>query len=147
MTAVSYHTVLGTPDADLLEEIAALSDILFDGAKLDHAWRLGRMPDVSVFLARQGGQLIAFKAGYAIGEGRYYSWLGGVHPAFRNAGVAHELTCRQHDWLRSQGFSVVETSSRSENPVMARVNSKNGFSIVGTKQQPHGLQILWSKTL
>ena len=65
----------------------------------------------------------------------------------RRKGIATELTKAQHSWLVENGYSTVETSSRSDNNVMAHVNLRNGFVMQGTKLEPHGLQVLWSKRL
>ncbi|WP_161974463.1 GNAT family N-acetyltransferase [Piscinibacter terrae] len=132
---------------ELIAEVASLSEHVFETSTIDHAWRLTHMPDVSLFCARQAGELIGFKAGYAIAERKYYSWLGAVHPQWRRQGVASRLADMQHQWLVERGFAVVETSSRHENSAMARINLHSGFVTVGTKLEPHGLQVLWAKTL
>lgn len=131
----------------LIAELAALSERIFETTTIDHTWRLIRMPEVSVFAARQAGELIGFKAGYAIAEGKYYSWLGAVHSQWRQQGVASRLAGMQHEWLVERGYTTVETSSRSDNSAMARINLNNGFVAIGTKLEPHGLQVLWSKKL
>ena len=44
------------------------------------------MPEASVFCARAGAALVGFKAGYAVAERKYCSWLGAVHPQWRRQG-------------------------------------------------------------
>jgi predicted GNAT superfamily acetyltransferase len=90
---------------------------------------------------------VGFKAGYAMAEHKYYSWLGAVHLEHRRSGIATKLATLQHEWLTSRSYSAVETSCRDGNAVMAKVNLVAGFKVVGTKLEPHGLQVLWSKTL
>lgn len=144
---IEYSNHFAPQSSALIEEVAALSAQIFSPPAIDYSWRLMRMPDVSVFCAHHEGRLVGFKAGYAIAERKYYSWLGAIHPEFRNQGVASRLTRLQHSWLLSRGYSIVETSSQEDNPIMARVNSGSGFSVIGTKLEPHGLQVLWSKKL
>jgi len=131
--------------AALIQEIAELSELVFSPPTIDHSWRLERMPDVSIFYARREEKLIAFKAGYAIAERKYYSWLGAVHPDFRQRGIGTQLTRMQHNWIVEHGYSTVEASSRAENTIMAHINLTNGFIAQGTKLEPHGLQVLWAK--
>jgi predicted GNAT superfamily acetyltransferase len=105
------------------------------------------MPDVSVFLATSDSRLVGFKAGYAVGERKYYSWLGGVHPDFRRRGIAAELMQRQHRWLAERGYAVVETAVEQENTAMAQANLRHGFSVCGVRTEPQRVQILFSKPL
>ena len=144
---MQYLTSFAPLPAPMIEELAELSELVFSPPGIDHGWRLGRMPEVSVFHARSEGRLIAFKAGYAIAERKYYSWLGAVHPDYRQRGIANQLTRMQHAWLVEHGYSAVETSSRADNHVMAHLNLSTGFVVQGTKAEPHGLQVLWSKRL
>ena len=129
------------------EELAQLSAVVFPGPAIDHRWRLSRMPDPSLFAAHDGKRLIGFKAGYAITKHRYYSWLGGVQPAWRQQGIAAQLGHAQHRWLADRGYTTVETASRAENHAMARLNLTLGFSVEGSKNEPEGLKVLWSKPL
>lgn len=145
--AVEFSTHFGPLETDLVSAIAALSERVFEPPTIDHSWRLTHMPQVSVFCAHASGTLVGFKAGYAIAERRYYSWLGAVHPQYRGQGVAIQLTHMQHQWLSTRGYSTVETSTRSSNSAMAHINFRSGFVVVGSKQEPHGLQVLWSKAL
>jgi ribosomal protein S18 acetylase RimI-like enzyme len=145
--SVTYSAHHGPIALDLVAEIEHLSESIFDPPAIDYAWRLTRMPEVSVFCARQAEALVGFKAGYATAEGKYYSWLGAVRAELRNQGVASRLASMQHEWLQGRGYRTVETSSRSGNVAMARVNLKSGFVVVGSKLEPHGLQVLWSKRL
>ena len=81
------------------------------------------MPAVSVFLLRdEAGMPIAFKAGFACAQRKYYSWLGGVHPAHRGRGLAGLLMLQQHRWLAGQGYILVETSTQRDNSAMSQLN-------------------------
>jgi len=130
-----------------IAEIATFSTLVFSPPAIDHEWRLTEMPDTSVFVALDGERLVGFKAGYAIAESRYHSWLGAVHPDFRNRGIATQLAHAQHAWLVQRRYSVVETATLADNRAMAKLNLNLGFMVVGSKLESHGLKVLWAKQL
>jgi len=144
---LKYSTHLAPLPPSLISEAASLSEQIFSPSAIDYSWRLLHMPEASVFCAHIDGRLVGFKAGYAIAERKYYSWLGAVHPEYRRQGIASKLASLQHAWLLNLGYHAVETSSRSENTAMASVNLESGFTVIGSKLEPHGLQVLWSKRL
>lgn len=131
----------------LLQELTQLARDVFDDPGLDVTWRLTAMPEATAVLARDGGRLVGFKLGYAMTECRYYSWLGGVHPAARGAGIARQLMRLQHRWLRDRGCSQIETSTDAGNAAMARVNLREGFTECGTRSVPGRVQVLYLKLL
>lgn len=119
------------PDS-LVLELSALEQRVFGNSDIDSLrWRVGNMPDVTVFLARHGQRLAGFKAGYAVTDKRYYSWLGGVDPSHQRRGLASALMQRQHDWLGQCGYRFVETHVRRDNTGMIQVNLDHGFDVVG----------------
>jgi ribosomal protein S18 acetylase RimI-like enzyme len=130
-----------------IAEIATFSTLVFSPPAIDHEWRLTEMPDTSVFVAQDGERLVGFKAGYAIAERKYYSWLGAVHPDFRNRGIATQLAHAQHAWLVQRRYSAVETATLADNRAMAKLNLNMGFLVVGSKLESHGLKVLWAKRL
>lgn len=95
------------------------------------AWRFANMPDVSVFLVSVDGEPVGFKAGYAATMNRYYSWLGGIDPSYRGQGIAGALMERQHAWLASTRFTMVETHVRQANDAMVALNMKHGLRVTG----------------
>ena len=143
--SITYVGHFSPIPASLIAEIAELSETIFSPPPIDYSWRLSHMPDTSVFCATSDGRLVGFKAGYAVAEHKYYSWLGAVHPDHRHAGIATRLTALQHEWLASRRYSVVETSCLDSNAAMAKLNFAAGFVVVGTKLESHGLQVLWSR--
>jgi GNAT superfamily N-acetyltransferase len=128
-------------------EIATLSTLVFAPPAIDYEWRLTQMPDTSAFVALNAERLIGFKAGYAIAERKYYSWLGAVHPDFRNRGIATQLAHAQHAWLVQRRYTAVETATLADNRAMAKLNLNIGFLVVGSKLESHGLKVLWAKRL
>jgi hypothetical protein len=76
--------------------------------------------------------LVGFKLGYGKDGDTFYSWIGGVHPAFRGLGIAGELMRIQHEECKKAGYATVETRTKNEFSSMIRVNLAHGFRIVGT---------------
>jgi GNAT superfamily N-acetyltransferase len=133
---------------EFVEDLTTLACRVFGSAELEYnRWRMANMPDFTVFCAWHNRQLVAFKAGYAMTQTKYYSWLGGVHPDFRRHGIAAQLMERQHAWLAEHGFSAVETSVDQENLAMAQVNLRHGFRVYGVRAEPHRTQILYYKDI
>ena len=89
------------------------------------------MPDVTVFTMFNADNLIGYKAGYATGYDRYYSWLGAVHPDFQRQGIARRLMQAQHNWLSASRFTLLETQVSESNKAMLELNLSGGFQISG----------------
>jgi len=101
--------------------------------------RLPRIADPALVAARfADGSLAGFKLGYRRGASLFYSWLGGVHPRARRQGVARELTIRQHELARQQGYEFIETRTRAQNVAMLILNLQAGFRICGFEANQAG---------
>jgi len=62
----------GRPEADVRARLAAVPWLLL--------------------LADEDGQIVGFKVGYQWDANTFYTWLGGVHPAYRRRGIAQALS-------------------------------------------------------
>ncbi len=91
------------------------------------------MPELSGFVARDESEIVGFKLGYAVTSERYYSWLGGVHPAYQRRGLATQLMKRQHQWIQAEGFKVIETELIQTNHAMGKLNEASGFTTAGVR--------------
>lgn len=143
------HIELHLPPFDdaLLRSIDEASSLVFGEAVASVRWRLKNMPAASAACARVDGGLVGFKLGYAMSETKYYSWLGGVVPAFRRRGIAGALMKAQHDWLAAQGVALVETAADQANVAMGRVNLAHGYRVAGLRAEPSRTQVLYLKSL
>lgn len=94
-------------------------------------------------------ELVGFKAGYALDETKYYSWLGAVSARFRKLGVAQALMQEQHAWAKTKNYKLMQTKSDNRHKAMMTLNLKAGFDIVGTEQTSLSpvLKILFEKKL
>ena len=144
---VECQTVLPPYEPSFMEELYVLAVQVFgDLDRQELVWRLTEMPNTSVQVAREA-QLVSFKIGYAVARQRYYSWLGGVHAGWRRQGIALQLMERQHDWLRAQGYTAVETMAVPANVAMLMLNLRVGFRIIGSYQRGDDLRITMLKEL
>ncbi|MBO9664731.1 GNAT family N-acetyltransferase [Dokdonella sp.] len=145
--SLQYSVHAGPFEAGFVEALGKLGAAVFGAPKDDLAWRLAHMPMASVVCASEAGDLVGFKAGYATGRTRYYSWLGGVRADFRRRGIAGELLRHQHAWLYERGFIAVETATNRDNLAMTQANLRHGFAVCGLKHKSDRVQILFSKEL
>ncbi len=75
-------------------------------------------------------QLAGFKAGYASDKSDYfYSWMGGVLPAFRRIGVAKALAEFQEKWAIDKGYSHIHMKTRNMHQNMLLFSISRGFQI------------------
>lgn len=93
------------------------------------------------------GKVVAFKAGYELRPGIFYSWLGGVKPECRKKGIGQRLMQKQHDYAKQIGCQIVQTISSNHYRDMMVLNLKNGFDIVETKKKGDEVRVVMSKNL
>jgi GNAT superfamily N-acetyltransferase len=74
--------------------------------------------------------VVGFKIGYER-DGRFYSWLGGVVPPYRQQGVASLLADRQEQWAKEQGYPSIWMKTRNCFPEMLIMAIRRGFRITG----------------
>ncbi|GGE60173.1 GNAT family N-acetyltransferase [Priestia taiwanensis] len=77
-------------------------------------------------------ELVGYKVGYKLNQDTFYSWLGGVNPSYRGAGIASALMEAQHEYLWKKGYKVVQTKTMNRWRNMLILNIKSGFDIVHT---------------
>jgi GNAT superfamily N-acetyltransferase len=94
------------------------------------------------------GRAAGFKIGYPLSETVFYSWLGGVAPEFRCAGVAAALLAHQERWAAAHGYREMQVKSMNRFPGMLRLLIKNGYRITGVEgSEPVEMKICFAKQL
>ena len=79
-------------------------------------------------------QLAGFKVGYdKFGDGSFYTWMGGVVPAYRRNHIAKALADAQEAWAARQGFKSIILKTRNRHKAMLLFALSNGFSITGVE--------------
>ena len=145
---ISYLSAEAPVEESLIAEILDVAGRVFDDIDSeDIRWRLAHMPVLSVFAARDEDRLCGFKIGYAVTSHRYNSWLGGVDPGYRRAGIAAALMKRQHDWVVENGFDVIETEVLQENHAMQRLNESAGFKAAGVRFDKPEARVIYRKQI
>ena len=82
-------------------------------------------------IAYDDGDAVAFKVGYdRYNDGSWYSWLGGVVPAFRGRGIANALLEFQESWARSAGYARIYVKTRNRFVAMRTMLARAGYQIV-----------------
>jgi len=114
---------------DVLEVMAQIPEFenIPDATRIQS--RLAHRPHL-ILTARNDSGPIGFKVGYDR-DGKFYSWLGAVAPAYRNKGIATALAERQEDWARNQGYNAIWMKTRNCFPEMLLMAIGRGFRIVG----------------
>ncbi len=88
-----------------------------------------------LLIAECDGDLAGFKIGYAKSQRLFYSWMGGVLPAYRSRGIGSALALAQEEWLRSEGYTTVELKTRNCHRGMLIFALRSGFHITGFSQR------------
>ncbi|WP_227521526.1 MULTISPECIES: GNAT family N-acetyltransferase [Bacillus] len=135
------------PDSDLLNAIVDLHADIF-GTTDDLINKMCNKPRLLINIAMDGKKVIGYKIGYELDNETFYSWLGGVDSTYRNQGIASILMEKQHDYLKEQGYKVVQTKTMNKWRNMLILNIKHGFDVIETYTNERGLhKIILEKNL
>lgn len=78
-----------------------------------------------------------FKVGYdKFGDGSFYSWMGGVVPAYRKNHIAKSLADTQETWALANGFNSIVFKTRNRHKAMLLFAISNGFSVMSVEEKP-----------
>lgn len=83
------------------------------------------------------GQPVGSKVGYKLSDGCFYSWMGGVLPAWRRHGVAEMLAVAQEEWLRERAYTRLRFKTRNSCRAMLHFALSREFHIVGVEPREH----------
>lgn len=129
MKSINFTIKHGTIEEciELSTQLPEFSDKHY--AESDYTARLQNVPHL-ILVAYQNNQPIGFKVGYQRAtDGTFYSWLGGVLPAYRRQGVANKLAEEQEMWAKSAGYNAITFKSRNYLKAMLIFALQNGFQI------------------
>ena len=91
--------------------------------------RLNPVPHL-VLSAHADGRTVGCTLGYER-DGRFYSWLGAIHPDYRRHGVATALADYQEKWALDHGYTSIWMKTRNAFPEMLIMAIRRGFLITG----------------
>ncbi|MBV9280545.1 MAG: GNAT family N-acetyltransferase [Chloroflexi bacterium] len=78
-------------------------------------------------IARDGDDYVGFTIVGHDGAERAHTMMTGVHPAYRNRGIATELKIRCAILLKRHGYKTMRTFNHVTNPAMLAVNTRLGY--------------------
>ncbi len=128
MTPVSIHENELAEAAEFLQGIPEFRDIQ-DAAAIRE--RLDGVAHL-VLTAWAGENVAGCKIGYER-DGRFYSWLGAVGPAYREHGIARQLADYQEAWAKRNGYSSIWMKTRNAFPAMLLMALRRGFTIIAVE--------------
>ncbi|WP_253701924.1 GNAT family N-acetyltransferase [Bacillus sp. FJAT-27445] len=128
---LTYLTADYIPSPTIMEGIQHLHNSIF-GSNDDLLAKMGDKPKLLFNLALDGQMVVGYKIGYKLEPTKFYSWIGGVNPEYRNHGIAATLMDQQHSYLKEHGYSSIQTKTMNKWRSMLILNIKNGFDIVET---------------
>ncbi len=133
-TVTIHHTHDPRPPEPILRGIETLASTIFSKPLDEWDARLGHRPTIlwCWALCPESNEVIGFKIGYEDRPGRFYSWLGGVHPGREGEGIARALMDAQHAWAKTNGYRVVRTHTSNQYRRMLQLNIRYGFDVIGT---------------
>lgn len=134
---MDYFDYNSIPDRNITEGLLELHKCIF-GASDELIIQMQGKDDLLINIAMDSGRVVAYKIGYSLCRGKFYSWLGGVDPAYRNLGIASTLMEKQHTYLKANGYKVVQTKTKNKWRSMLILNIKSGFNIIGTYTDDKG---------
>ena len=129
-TVITHHASV---NGQLLETIASLDAAIFPVpiSKDEFAASLRSRHNLCVLIAQHGPEPCGYKIGYEFSPDVFYSFSGGVLPAFRRRGIANALLTEQHRLAKDLGYSIVRTHTKNEYREMLLLNIRAGFDITG----------------
>lgn len=104
-----------------------------------------------ILIAYVEEKMVGFKVGYdKFDDGKnFYTWMGGILPAFRKKGIAAALAKKQETWIAQNGFQNVILKTRNKHQGMLILAIKNDFKIIEieTRENIEEYRILLKKAL
>lgn len=92
---------------------------------------------------------VGFATGFELKPSVYFSWLLGVHPDFRRAGVASQLMGAQFSWAGEHHYQSVRMECHNAHRAILHMAIELGFDVVGIRWDVdrHDNLIIFEKAL
>ncbi|WOK08067.1 GNAT family N-acetyltransferase [Imperialibacter roseus] len=85
-----------------------------------------------ILVAEVEGKVVGFKVGYnRYKDGSFYSWMGGLLPAYRGQGIYQQLTEIMEQWASENGYSHMLLKTRNKLKPMIRFCLSQGYYVSG----------------
>lgn len=106
--------------------------------------------DPVVLVAIKDDVEAGFKVGYnRYNDGSFYSWMGGVLPAYRRNNIASVLNIKMEQIATSKGYKSLKVKTLNKHQDMLFFLLKKGYHIIGYEEGEtlERSKILFEKTL
>ena len=101
--------------------------------------------NLCILISYYDNEPVGYKIGfeYASDHEYFYSWNGGVLPAYRRQGIAQQLMKRQHEIAKAKGYKFIRTQTKNKYRDMLILNIRSGFDVTGVykklREKHHGI--------
>jgi predicted GNAT superfamily acetyltransferase len=133
-----YRVYEERPPETIAEQIRHLYETIFQTSAERMIEKMNKVENLLVLVAFKQDKVIGFKIGYENDSKEFYSWIGGVDPAYRKKGIGSTLMNMQHEWLKKRGYKIVTTQTKNKWRTMLILNLRHGFDIIGTYTDEKG---------
>ena len=142
-----YFQYSSIPDNSIVEGIMSLHRSIF-GDSNDLVYKMESKKNLLINVAIKDTHVVGYKIGYELNHDKFYSWLGGVDKDFRKYGVASKLMDIQHQYLKENGYKIVQTKTMNKWKNMLILNIKKGFDVISTYTDEKGeIKVILEKSL
>lgn len=104
-----------------------------------------------ILMADVAGVPVGFKVGYdRFMDGKtFYSWMGGVHPAYRKEGIGKLLLNKMVIWCKLKGYRYLQFRTLNKHRSMLHFAIDQGFDIIELEvhEDPKNYKIYFQKKL
>jgi ribosomal protein S18 acetylase RimI-like enzyme len=128
--------ILSTLSVQDLELISRLESQVFKTSMSVEEYQLELRSKFGILaqIAYMGDEPCGYKIGYEQSPKKFYSWVGGVLPKFRNQGIAKAMMEQQHKLVREKGYLWITTQTKNSFKEMLILNIRSGFEIIGVRK-------------
>ena len=88
-----------------------------------------------ILVAFDGDLAVGVKMGYALSDSIFYTWMGGVIPAYRGQGIAQQPADAQVAWVQKHGYQSIQLKTRNRFKNMLHFALKDGFDLIGLSKE------------
>jgi GNAT superfamily N-acetyltransferase len=118
--------------------IAELYNQVFRPAKDEGFFKrrfLGRHNEL-MLVASLDERPVGFFVGFELKPTVYFSWLVGVLPDFRRAGIASQLMDAAHAWAAKEDYASIRFECHNQHRAMLQLAIDRGYDIAGIRWDP-----------
>jgi GNAT superfamily N-acetyltransferase len=98
--------------------------------------RLGGRYQALILVANVEGRPVGFSISFELKPTTWFSWLIGVLPDYRRAGIATQLLVAEHAWAREHHYTLLRYECHNRHRAMLHLALNMDYDIVGIRWDP-----------